>query len=388
MIPYSRQNISKDDIDAVVRVMKSNFLTQGPITPVFEDKLKEYCKAKYAVASVNATSALHLACMALEVGEGDIVWTSTISFVASANCAKYCGAEVDLVDIDPVSYNMSIEDLKNKLKLAKKNNKLPKVIIPVHLAGQSCDMKEIKNLSNEYGFKIIEDASHAFGGKYLDEPIGSCRYSDITVFSFHPVKIITTAEGGVCITNDEKIFKRIYDLRSHGIIRNDENVNIKKGPWYYEQVDLGYNYRLNDLQAALGINQVNRVNSFVNERQKIAAAYNKLFEGNNNITIPIQDNSTYSSFHLYIIKTSNIGKYNRYNVFERLRSEGFYVNVHYIPIYHHPFYSKFFNKKNYPNSEEYYSKAISIPIYPGLKDKQIKKVVRTIEEGMNFQNLF
>jgi UDP-4-amino-4,6-dideoxy-N-acetyl-beta-L-altrosamine transaminase len=389
MIPYSRQNIDKDDINAVVDVMKSDFLTQGPITPIFEENLKKYCNAKYAVATVNATSALHLACMSIGIGQGDIVWTSTISFVASANCAKYCGAEVDLVDIDPISYNMSIDALSKKLKSAKKKGKLPKAIIPVHLSGQSCNMAEIKKLSTEYGFKIIEDASHAFGGKYLDEPIGSCKYSDITVFSFHPVKIITSAEGGVCLTNDKTLYKKIYDLRSHGIVRN-EAIVIKQnqGPWYYEQIDLGYNYRLNDLQAALGINQIKKVNSFVKERHKIAKTYDKLFEKNKNIVTPYQIKESYSSFHLYIIKTSNEGKYNRFNVFERLRSEGFYVNVHYIPIYHHPYYSASFDTKHFPNSEEYYSKAISLPIYPGLKEKQILKVVKTIEKGMNYQNLF
>ena len=388
MIPYSRQNIGKDDIDAVVNVMKSDFLTQGPITPIFEEKLTDYCGASYAVASVNATAALHLACMSLDIGAGDIVWTSTISFVASANCAKYCGAEIDLVDIDPISYNMSIESLTSKLKLAKKKNRLPKAVIPVHLSGQSCNMKEIKNLSVEYGFKIIEDASHAFGAKYLNTKIGSCKYSDITVFSFHPVKIITSAEGGVCMTNDKDIYKKIYDLRSHGIVRNQSSSKKNQGPWYYEQIDLGYNYRLNDLQAALGINQVKKVDLFVKQRNEVAEKYNELLKLNKNITIPKQSKDSYSSFHLYIIKTSNIGKYNRFNLFERLRSEGFYVNVHYIPIYHHPYYSKSFDKNDFPNSEEYYSKAISIPIYPGLQEKEIQRVVATIEKDMNFQNLF
>lgn len=388
MIPYSRQSIDQDDIDAVVEVMKSDFLTQGPITPVFEEKLKDYCNANYAVASVNATSALHLACMSIDIGEGDIVWTSTISFVASANCAKYCGAEIDLVDIDPYSYNMSIEDLTKKLKIADKKGKLPKAVIPVHLSGQSCNMKEIKELSLKYGFKIIEDASHAFGGKYLDEQIGCCKYSDITVFSFHPVKIITSAEGGVCLTNDKDLYKKIYDLRSHGIVRNESNTKKNEGPWHYEQIDLGYNYRLNDIQAALGINQVKKVDLFVKQRHKIVKSYNDLFKNNRNITTPKQSNDSFSSYHLYIIKTSNIGKYNRFNVFERLRSEGFYVNVHYIPIYHHPYYSKSFNKKDFPNSEEYYSKAISLPVYPGLSDSQVRRVVKTIEKGMNYQNIF
>ena len=389
MIPYGRQNINQEDIDSVVNVMKSDFLTQGSITPLFEESMKKQFGSDYAVAVINATSALHLACLSLGVGKGDFVWTSAITFVASANCAKYCGAEIDLVDIDPITYNMSIEFLENKLRKSKKTNTLPKVVIAVHLSGQPCDMKSIKELSIQYGFKIIEDASHASGASYDGEPIGNCKYSDITVFSFHPVKIMTTCEGGACLTNNRILYNKIYKLRSHGIERNAfDKTDLNKGPWYYEQEELGFNYRLNDLQSALGINQIKRVDDFVKERHKIAKIYDSFFETNENIKTPKQNPLNYSSYHLYIIKTSNVKNYHRFNVFERLRNNGFYVNVHYIPIYYHPYYSNSFNPKLFPNSEEYYSKAISLPIYPGLKKVEIKKVVATINEKMNHQTIF
>ena len=389
MIPYGKQNITEEDITSVVNVMKSDFLTQGPITPKFEDELKNYCKVDYAVAVVNATAALHLACMALGVKKGDLVWTSPISFVASANCAKYCGADVDFIDIDLNTYNISTNALEEKLIVAKKKNKLPKVIIPVHLAGQSCDMKKIKELSIEYGFKIIEDASHAIGGKYLGEPVGNCKYSDVTVFSFHPVKIITTCEGGVCLTNHSKIYDKIYRLRSHGIVRNqDEMKNKSHGLWYYEQVDLGFNYRLNDLQSALGINQLKSIDNFIEERHSIVNKYNNLFINNENIVLPKQLPGIVSSFHLFIIRCKTETSLNRKSVFEKLRNEGIFVNVHYIPIYKQPYYSKDFSLKNFPNSEIYYSEAISLPIYPGLKDEEIEFVYKTINQPSNFQNIF
>lgn len=389
MIPYGKQNISEDDINSVVNVMRSDFLTQGPITPKFENELKTYCKVNYAVAVVNATAALHLACLALDVKKGDIVWTSPISFVASANCAKYCGAEIDFIDIDLETYNISTLALEEKLIEAKNNNMLPKVLIPVHLAGQSCEMKKIKELSDQYGFKIIEDASHAIGGKYLDEPIGNCRYSDITVFSFHPVKIITTCEGGVCLTNDSKIYDKIYRLRSHGIVRNQSEMENKShGQWYYEQIDLGFNYRLNDLQSALGINQLKRINSFIQERHLIARKYDKLFTNSRIVTPPIQSKYSFSSFHLYIVRIKSMSFSDRKLIFEKLRNEGIFVNVHYIPIYKQPYYSGKFNPQDFPNSEIYYSEAISLPIYPGLKDEEIEFVNRVIHQPTNFQNIF
>ena len=389
MIPYGKQNIIKEDIKSVTDVMKSDFLTQGPITPIFENALSKYCNSKYSVAVINATSGLHLACLALNVGKGDLVWTSPISFVASSNAALYCGAEVDFVDIDNRTYNMCTISLEKKLINAKKINKLPKVVIPVHLSGQSCDMKKIHKLSMEYGFKIIEDASHAVGAKYLNHFVGSCKYSDITVFSFHPVKIITTCEGGACLTNDETLFNRIYKLRSHGIVRNqDEMKNTSHGPWYYEQTDLGYNYRLNDLQSALGLNQLKRVNEFIAKRHEIADYYNQLFKNDSNILTPFQDSKSYSSYHLYIIRIQNRDGSYRKNVFEKLRNEGIYVNIHYIPIYRQPYYSKHFNHNDFPNSEKYYSEAISLPIFPTLTKKQINHIYNVIKEPTNFQNLF
>lgn len=389
MIPYGKQNISDEDIKAVQDVMRSDFLTQGPITPKFENEISNYCKSKYSVAVVNATSALHLACLALGVGKKDIVWTSPISFVASANCAKYCGAEVDFVDIDIESYNMCPIKLEEKLLEAAKIGQLPKVVIPVHLAGRSCDMKRIKELSVEYGFKIIEDASHAIGGQYLGEPVGNCRFSDITVFSFHPVKIITTCEGGVCTTNDSKIFSKIYRLRSHGIVRNpSEMKNKSHGSWYYEQIDLGFNFRLNDLQSALGINQLKRLDTFVRLRHTIAKKYDNLFQNSKNIITPSINQNQFSSFHLYIIRIIEQNGVDRKVIFDRLRSEGIFVNVHYIPIYKQPYYSKKFNPNQFPNSEKYYSQAISIPIYPNLNDHDILKVVNTINKPRNYQNIF
>ena len=384
MIPYGKQNINKEDINSVIEVMESDFLTQGPVTPLFEKKLQSFCNAKYAVATINATSALHLACLSIGVTRGDIVWTSPISFVATANCVLYCGAEIDFVDIDPRTYNISIDSLRDKLMKAKRKNKLPKAIIPVHLSGQSCDMRKINNLSKEFGFKIIEDASHAIGGKYENQPVGSCQYSDITVFSFHPVKIITTCEGGACLTNNKEIYEKIYKLRSHGIVRDQKDMlNKKEGLWYYEQKHLGFNYRLNDLQAALGINQIKRIKSFVKKRHLIVNLYNELFNNNENITVPYQNEKSFSSFHLYIIKISNNNEYNRNEIFERLREQGYQVNIHYIPIYRHPFFSKKFKKEDFPNSEDYYSKAISIPIFPFLENKDVENVVEIINYKTN-----
>ena len=389
MIPYGKQQIDKDDIESVVDVMKSDFLTQGPITPIFENKLKLFCKAKYATATVNATSALHLACMSLGVSKGDIVWTSPISFVASANCAVYCGAQIDFVDINSLTYNICEIKLKQKLVDAKKKNKLPKVIIPVHLSGQSCEMKKINELSKEFKFKIIEDASHAIGAEYNGMPVGSCQYSDITVFSFHPVKIITTCEGGACLTNDKNIHNKIYNLRSHGIVRNQRDmINESHGEWYYEQRYLGFNYRLNDLQAALGINQIKKLKYFVKKRHEIADTYAKYFKNNENIITPYQQECSISSYHLYIIKTSNKNGYNRDEIFKRLRKYGYQVNIHYIPIYRHPYYSKNYKTSDFPNCEDYYSKAISLPIYPSLHKSEIKRVVDIIENKVNYQTLF
>ena len=388
MIPYGKQNIINQDIKSVIDVLKSDFLTQGPITPKFEKKLAEYCNSKYSVAVVNATSALHISCLALGVKKGDLVWTSPISFVASANAALYCGAEVDFVDINLDSYNMCVNSLEEKLINAKKKGKLPKVVIPVHLAGQSCEMKEIYELSQKYNFRIIEDASHAIGAEYLNEKVGNCKYSDITVFSFHPVKIITTCEGGACMTNDKDLFEKLYKLRSHGIVRNQEDMeNISHGSWYYEQIDLGFNFRLNDLQSALGISQLQRLDYFVNQRHEVSKFYNDTLNGIENIILPKQSKNTYSSYHLFIIRVASTDSNSRKNLFDKLRNNGIFVNVHYIPIYKQPYYKKL-GYKNLKNTETYYSQAISIPIYPYLKKSELKKIVSVIKSEQNFQTLF
>ncbi len=389
MIPYSRQNINKSDIESVLEVLKSDYLTQGPKTPLFESKLSEKFDAKYAIAVNNATSALHLACLSLGVTKNDIVWTSTITFVASANCARYCGAEIDLVDIDSNNFNISTDKLEEKLIKAKKKNRLPKVLIPVHLAGNPCDMERIYNLSKEYGFKIIEDASHAMGARYKNSKIGSCKYSDITVFSFHPVKMITTAEGGVCLTNNKDLHDKIYNLRSHGIIRsNYTNPDENHGPWYYEQTELGFNYRLNDILSALGASQLDRLDSFIEKRNKLANYYlNKLKE--NKFLIPqIINKQDLSSYHLFIVKIDKSHFESRLNLFEKLRGEGYFVNIHYIPIYKHPYYSKMFDKNDFSNSEEYYSSCISLPLYPNLDETEIDKVINILSSDKGYQTIF
>ena len=381
-IPYARQDINQADIDAVIEVLRSDFLTQGPVVPAFEKVVADYCGVQYAVAVNSATSGLHIACLALGVGKGDIVWTTPITFIASANCALYCGATIDFVDIDPRTYNISLEALAEKLADAKKADKLPKVLIPVHLCGQPCDMAGIYDLSQKYGFKIIEDASHAIGGKYKGEPIGNCRYSDITIFSFHPVKIITTAEGGMAMTNSAQLAKRMQLLRSHGITRDtDEMTHAPDGPWYYQQIDLGFNYRMTDLQAALGLSQMQRLDEFVSHRHDIAKRYNRLL-ADLPVKTPWQHEDTYSGLHLYVIrlKISEISKTHR-QVFDLLRTEGIGVNLHYIPIYHQPYYEGLGFKVGYcPEAEQYYIEAISLPMYPGLTESQQDQVVAAIRE--------
>jgi UDP-4-amino-4,6-dideoxy-N-acetyl-beta-L-altrosamine transaminase len=377
MIPYGRQDISEADIQAVVDVLRSDFLTQGPAVPAFEKSIAVHCGVQHAVAVNSATSALHIACLALDVGPSDVVWTTPITFVASANCALYCGARVDFVDIDPRTYNMSVERLAEKLAHAEKNGTLPKVVIPVHLCGQPCDMVAIYALSQRYGFHIIEDASHAIGGKYRGESIGNCRYSDITVFSFHPVKIITTAEGGMAVTNDARLAKRMQLLRSHGITRDvNEMTHASDGPWYYQQVALGFNYRMTDLQAALGLSQMRRLEEFVAKRHVIAKRYDQLLADLPVIT-PWQHADSYSGLHLYVIrlKLAEIGKTHR-QVFEALRAAGIGANLHYIPVYRQPYYEGLGFKAGYcPAAEQYYVEAISLPMYPGLTEAQQGQVV-------------
>lgn len=377
MIPYGKQDISQQDIDGVVEVLESDFLTQGPKVPQFEEALMLHSGAKHAFAVNSATSALHVACMALELGEGDWLWTSPITFVASANVGLYCGAKVDFVDIDPKTYNMCPEQLEKKLAEARSSGCLPKVLIPVHLCGQPCDMKTIQRLCKEYGVRIIEDASHAIGGKYLGRPIGDCEYSDITVFSFHPVKIVTTAEGGAALTNDDKLAEKIALYRSHGITR-DQGLMIQPshGPWFYEQITLGYNYRMTELQAALGVTQLKRLNEFVSKRHIIARRYDALLE-DLPVVIPFQMYGTYSGLHLYVIrlKLDNITISHK-QVFEELRASGIGVNIHYIPVHMHSFYrSMGFKLGDFPESEKYYSEAISLPMYPNLAEEDQSKVV-------------
>ena len=380
MIPYGRQDISETDIQAVVDVLRSDFLTQGPAVPAFESAIASYCDAQYAIAVNSATSALHIACLALDVGPGDRVWTSPITFVASANCALFCGAQVDFVDIDPRTYNLSVECLTEKLAHAEKSGSLPKVVILVHLCGQPCDMARIDALRQRYGFKIIEDASHAIGGKYRREPIGNCRYSDITVFSFHPVKIITTGEGGMALTNDEQLARRMQLLRSHGITRDaDKMTHAPHGPWYYQQIELGFNYRMTDLQAALGLSQMRRLVEFVVKRHAIAGRYDELLADFPVIT-PWQHPDSYSGLHLYVIrlKLSEVGKAHQ-DVFEAMRAAGIGVNVHYIPVYRQPYYARLgFKLGHCPEAERYYANAISLPMYPGLTETQQEEVVTAL----------
>ena len=381
MIPYGKQDITEADINSVLKVLQSDFLTQGPQVPLFEKAISKYCCVDFSVAVNSATSALHIACMAIGISEGDIVWTSPNSFVASANCAIYCGAKINFVDIDPQTFNLSVYELEKKLIQAKKENKLPKLVIPVHFAGQSCDMKKIYSLGQEYGFKIIEDASHAIGARYLKSQVGSCKYSDITVFSFHPVKIITTAEGGIATTKSKKLANKMKLLRSHGITRDKGLMTGgSDGDWYYQQVDLGFNYRMNELQAALGSSQLNRVEEFISNRKKIKERYDSLLT-DLPIVKPYQNQNCYSSFHLYPIQIDlNFVAKSRKNIFDTLRSRGIGVNVHYIPIHIQPYYSRLgFKTGDFPNAEAFYKKAISIPIFQSMTLVQQDEVISSIK---------
>ncbi|MDZ5632387.1 UDP-4-amino-4,6-dideoxy-N-acetyl-beta-L-altrosamine transaminase [Janthinobacterium sp. GMG1] len=384
MIPYGRQDISEADIQAVVDVLRSDFLTQGPVVPAFEQSVAAYCSVPYAVAVNSATSALHIACLALGVGPGDLVWTSPNTFVASANCALYCGADIDFVDIDAHTYNMSIEVLKQKLAQAKLAGRLPKVLIPVHLTGQPCDMASIHALGQEYGFKIIEDASHAIGGKYRGEPIGNCQYSDITVFSFHPVKIITSAEGGMATTQDAQLAISLQQLRSHGITRDPEQMtHAPDGAWYYQQITLGYNYRMTDMQAALGLSQMARLDEFVAYRHTMARRYDALLAELPVIT-PWQHADGYSGLHLYVIRlqTERLTQSHR-AIFDALRANSIGVNLHYIPVHTQPYYQeKGFKPGDFPEAEHYYAQAISLPMYATFTEEQQDRVIEALREAL------
>lgn len=384
-IPYGRQHITQTDIDAVVAVLQSDFLTQGSQVPAFEERVATYTGAKFGVAVNSATSALHIACLALGLGQGekgkdDWLWTTPITFTASANCGLYCGANIDFVDIDPLTLNMSINALKEKLQLADAENRLPKIVIPVHFTGEPCDMAAIHALSQQYGFKVIEDASHAIGGKYHKQPIGNCEFSDITVFSFHPVKIITTAEGGLATTNDPALAEKMQLLRSHGITR-DANLMTQEpdGGWYYQQIDLGFNYRMTELQGALGVSQMSYLDDFVTRRHQLGKRYDELLK-DLPIMLPYRNPANYSGFHLYPIQlTTDSGK-TRKQVFDSLRAQNIGVNVHYIPVHTQPYYAKLgFKQGDFPHAERYYAQAISLPLYYDLSEASQAQVVDALK---------
>ena len=385
MIPYGRQEITDADIEAVVEVLKSAYITQGPVVSQFEKAVAQYCGAKYGTATNSATSALHLACRALGLGPGDYLWTSPISFVASANCGIYCGADIDFVDIDPRTYNLSAEALEEKLVSAERNGTLPKVVVPVHLAGQSCDMEAIYRLSQRFGFYIVEDASHAIGARYRTDSVGSCRYSDITVFSFHPVKLITTGEGGMAVTNSEDIASKMRLLRNHGITRDRSIMSSPEpGEWYYQQIDLGFNYRMTDIQAALGISQLQRLDGYIEHRRVLASRYNVALR-NLPVICPWQHPDADSAYHLYIIRVRvNTSGKTRRVVFDQLRRAGIGVNVHYIPIHLQPYYRRRgFKRGDFPEAERYYDEALTLPLFPTLSEKEQERIVDAIRDSVS-----
>jgi len=378
-IPYGKQNITRNDIKSVIKVLKSDYLTQGENIGLFEKALSKRVNAKFGIAVNSATSALHIACLSLGLKENDYLWTTPITFVASANCGRYCGAKVDFVDINPDTGLMSISELKQKLEKAAKKNKLPKIVIPVHLAGTSCNMKGIYELSKKYNFKIIEDASHALGGKYESEPVGSCKYSDITIFSFHPVKIITTAEGGMAVTNNKSYAQKMMDLRSHYIVKDKERfIEKTPGEWRYEMQGLGFNFRMNEIQAALGLSQLKKLEKIVYRRNIIFKEYEKFLK-NFPLKLIKVPNNVYSSFHLAVIKLDD--KDIHQNVFEGMRKNGIGVQLHYSPVHLQPYYKKSgFKKGDFPNAEDYASRALSLPLYPELNNFQLRKIVKILKE--------
>jgi UDP-4-amino-4,6-dideoxy-N-acetyl-beta-L-altrosamine transaminase len=381
-IPYSCQDINQEDLQAVMEVMQSLWLTQGPTINRFEEAVAAYCGARYAVAVNSATSALHLACLAAGLGPGDLLWTTPNTFVASANCGLYCGAEVDFVDIDPQTYNMRGTALEEKLINAEKNNRLPKVVIPVHFAGQSCSMDGIRRLADQYNFTVIEDAAHAIGGSYKGKKIGACEFSEMTIFSFHPVKIITTGEGGMVLTNREDLYEKLMRLRTHGITRDERFMcKTQDGPWHYQQIELGFNYRMTDIQAALGHSQLQRIGEFVQRRHYLAARYDQMLKGLP-VTLPWQDPDTYSAFHLYVLRLhlDQLEK-SRRQIFEELRAIDIIVNVHYIPVHIQPYYERLgFKSGDFPEAEQYYRETLTIPLYYGLSDEDQDYVIGKLRE--------
>lgn len=379
MIYYGHQHITEKDIQAVEKVLRSNYLTQGPVIESFEKKVANYCGAKYAVAVTNATSALHIACKAAGLGEGDVLWTSPITFTASANCGRYCGADVDFVDIDDKTYNMSVAELRHKLETAVQKTK---VVIPVHLAGQSCDMEAIKALADECDFKIIEDASHATGADYKNTKVGSCCYSDMTVFSFHPVKIVTTGEGGMVLTNNKDLYEKLKLYRSHGITRDaDLMTQGADGPWYYQQIELGFNYRMTDLQAALGCSQMDSLDEFVARRRYLVKRYNEKLK-ELPLRTPYQDEATNPSWHIYIIRVDFTKvTLSKKEIFARMRDRGIALNLHYIPVHTQPYYQNLgFKKGDFPVSERYYEEAITLPLYYDLTDEQQDQIIQALKD--------
>jgi len=379
MIPYGRQIITSEDVKAVVDVLTSDYLTQGPKVPLFEENVAKYCQVNFACAVNSATSALHISCLALEVRDKDVVWTSPISFVASANCALYCGAALDFVDIDITTGNICPLKLEEKLIMAKKHNRLPKVLIVVHLAGLSADMLNISKLAKQFNFKIIEDASHAIGASYMGTPIGSCKFSDITVFSFHPVKIITSAEGGIAVTNDAKLMASLKLYRSHGVTSDTSLMEGEThGPWYYQQILLGYNYRMTELQGALGASQLRQLNNFVAKRHLIASIYDEAFS--NTSLIPLKPQSScISSYHLYIVLLPLSKAHQQKRIITKLREMKIFAHVHYIPIHTQPFYQKLgFKYGDFPTAEQYYKRAISLPLYPELSPGEQTYIIESL----------
>ncbi|WP_421133886.1 UDP-4-amino-4,6-dideoxy-N-acetyl-beta-L-altrosamine transaminase [Alteromonas sp. A079] len=385
MIPYGRQHLDSEDIKAVIDTLQSDWLTQGPAIPKFENALANYCNSRYGIAVNSATSALHIACLALDIGKGDCVWTSPNSFVASSNCALYCGANIDFVDIELNTGNMCVDALRNKLIQAESKGTLPKAIIPVHFAGQPCDMENIHRLSKEYGFYVIEDASHAVGAKYKGQFVGSCEFSDITVFSFHPVKIITTMEGGMAMTNNSELANKMRMLRSHGITNDpDLMTEVSHGPWYYQQVALGFNYRMTDVEAALGLSQLSKLSEFVERRNILAAYYDQRLKDHSRITPLKQNEGNFNSYHLYVVRVDALSRKQHAELIVALRENEIFAHVHYIPIHLQPYYKNLgFNEGDYPNAELYYQQAVTLPLFPELTLEQVDYIVDTLVAAVN-----